>query len=74
MRKFDFEKYSNDLTSASDDNSDSSNEKFDLKNINFKDDRDEFDPIKMNTSDSNYIFDNSDAIIMNLKNKKKKDN
>ena len=74
IKRFDFEKYSNDLTGASDDNSDSSNEKFDLKNINFKDDRDEFDPIKMNTSDSNYIFDNSDAIIMNLKNKKKKDN
>ena len=71
MKNFNFEKVSG-YTANSSDSEDSSNEKFDLKNINFKDERDEFNPIKINTSDSNYIFDNEDAIIINFKDKKKK--
>lgn len=73
IKKYDFEKFSSsDQTSSNDDPAGLEKKKFDLKNINFKDDRDEIDPIKMNTTDSNYLFDNEDAIIMNLKKDSKK--
>ena len=67
IKKFDFEKYSN--SSIEDD--DYSNKKFNLKNINFRDERNEFNPVQTDTSDSSYLFDNEDAIVVNLKNKKK---
>lgn len=35
--------------------------------MDFKDDRNEFDPVQTDTSDSSYLFDNEDAIIVNLK-------
>ena len=65
---YDFTKYSQGSSNNEDYNN--SKNKFNLKNIDFKDDNDETDPIKMNTSDSKYLFDNSDAIIVNLKKKK----
>ncbi len=69
---YDFEKFAmsaeNNSESDSDDNS---NKKFNLKNINFKNSAtNEIDPIQMNTTDSNYSFDNSDPIISNSKKKK----
>ena len=67
IKKFDFEKYSNSGSVSDDDNS---NKKFDLKNINFKDERNEYNPIQTDTSDSSYLFDNEDAIVVNFKNKK----
>ena len=74
LKNYDFEKFAGSVTSNNSDNDSSLTDKFDLKNLSFKDDRDEFDPIKMNTSDSTYIFDNENAIVMDLKNKKKKNN
>ncbi len=71
-KSFDFEKYLGLSDSSSEDSDDFAKRRFDLKNINFKDERDEFDPIKMNTTDSNYTFDNEDAIISN--NRKRKNN
>ena len=41
--------------------------KFDLKNIDFMDDKNEFDPIQTDITDSNYLFNNDDAIVVNLK-------
>ena len=74
IKSFDFERFSNNSTNNLSDDSEDNRKKFDLKNIRFKDENNEGDPIQMNTSDSNYTFDNEDAIIVNLRNKKNKNN
>ena len=67
---FDFGKYSDGVTTATEDDN-SSSKKFDFKHIDFRDnEKNEFDPIQTNTTDSKYLFDNEDAIIVNLKKKK----
>lgn len=68
IKNFDFEKYS---ASNSVNDDEDSNKKFDLKHINFRDDRNEYNPVQTDTSDSSYLFDNEDAIVVNLKKKKK---
>lgn len=45
--------------------------KFDPDNLNWGDLNGEIDPIQMNTTDSSYLFDNEDAIVVDLNNKKK---
>lgn len=47
--------------------------KFKLKDITFqdRDSSDGFDPVQTDTTDSNYFFDNEDAISVNLKRNKK---
>ena len=67
IKNFDFERFSTSSSVTDDDNS---NKKFDLKHINFRDERNEFNPIQTDTSDSPFLFDNEDAIVVNLKNKK----
>ena len=70
IKTFDFGKYSNGVTTETEDNTDSkAKKKFDLKNLDFKDERNEFNPIQTDTTDSNYLFDNEDAIVVNFKNK-----
>lgn len=73
IKKYDFSKFSNsaDLPDSDDNNSSSKKEKFNPKNLNFLDDRNEFDPVQTHTTDSKYLFDNEDAIVVNFKNKKK---
>ena len=62
LKTFDFGKYSDGVTTSTEDNNNNSHQKkFDLKNIDFKDEKDEFDP------DSKYLFNNEDAIIVNFK-------
>ena len=68
-KSFDFNKYSDNAKTYSGDN-ESSSKKFDLKNINFRDERNEIDPIQTDTTDSKFLFNNSDAIVVNLKKKK----
>lgn len=46
--------------------------KFDPNHLNWGNSDGQIDPIQMNVTDSTYLFDNSDAIIVDLKNKKKK--
>ena len=46
--------------------------KFNPKTVNFVDDQNEVDPVQTDVTDSNYIFDNENAIVVNLK--KKRDN
>lgn len=65
IKKYDFNKYSNSDNSVSED--ETQNKKFDFRHVDFKDDRNEFDPVQTDTSDSSYLFDNEDAIIVNLK-------
>ena len=48
--------------------------KFDPDNLNWGELEGDVDPIQMNTSDVTYLFDNEDAIIVDLKNKRKKQN
>lgn len=75
IKKFDFGKYSNSVTTATEDNNDlTQKKKFNLKNLDFIDERNEFNPIKTDTTDSNYLFDNENAIVVNLKNKKDSNN
>ena len=39
--------------------------------MDFTDERNEFDPVQTDTTDSKYLFDNEDAIVVNLKKGKK---
>lgn len=71
---YNFSRFSNGITSSNiESNDDSKSNKFNYKNIDFSDlDRsDEIDPIQTNTTDSSYLFDNEDAIVVNLKKFKK---
>ena len=70
IKKYNFEKY-NDGLSNHIDGDDNSNKKFDFKNIDFRDnEKNEYDPVQTDTTDSNYMFDNENAIIVNFKKKK----
>lgn len=73
LKTFDFSKYSNGVV-TDDDYSDDSKKKFDLKNINFIDERNEYDPVQTDITDSKYLFDNQDAIIVNFKKGKTNNN
>lgn len=71
IKTFDFGKYSDGVTTETEDDNDTDvKKKFDLKHLDFKDERDEINPVQTNTTDSSYLFDNEDAIIVNFKNKK----
>ena len=50
----------------------STKKKFDLKNLDFKDERDEINPVQTDTTDSRYLFDNDDAVVINFKRNEKK--
>ena len=64
-KKFDFTKYSDSI--SSDTEEDTAKKKFNPKKLDFVDDRNEIDPIQTDTTDSKYLFDNEDAIVVNLK-------
>lgn len=71
IKTYDFGKYSDSVTSLSESSDEQpQKKKFDLKNLDFKDERDEFNPVQTDTTDLNYLFDSEDAIIVNLKKKK----
>ena len=69
IKTYDFGKYSDGVTTVTEDE-DTHSKKFDLKNIDFKDSRNEIDPVQTDTTDSKYLFDNEDAIVVNFKKKK----
>ena len=72
IKTFDFGKYSDGVTTETEDTENGLNKKkFNPKKLNFLDDRNEFDPVQIDTTDSKYLFDNEDAIVVNFKNKKK---
>lgn len=68
IKTYDFGKYSDGVTTATEDNEDlPRKKKFDLKNLDFTDERNEYNPIQTDTTDLDYLFDNEDAIVVNLK-------
>lgn len=67
IRNYDFSKYSNGATTATENTNEETRKKFDLKHLNFMDERDEFNPVQTDITDSKYLFDNEDAIIVNFK-------
>ena len=66
IRKYDFGPFSNAVTTATEDDVESK-KKFNPKHLDFMDENDEINPVQIDVSDSNYLFDNEDAIIVNLK-------
>lgn len=72
LKVYDFGKFSDGVTTETEDGDNRSrmqkkyDKKFDIENVDFSD-----SPIKTDTTDSSYIFDNEDAIVVDLKNKKK---
>ena len=70
---YDFGKYSDGVTTETEDTENGLNrKKFNPNKLDFIDERNEINPVQTDTTDSNYLFDNEDAIVVNLKNKKKK--
>lgn len=73
IKTFDFGKYSDGVTTETEDTENGLNKKkFNLKKLDFVDERNEINPVQTDTTDSNYVFDNEDAIVVNFKNKKNK--
>ena len=73
IRTYDFGKYSDGVTTdTEDDTSSKAHRKFNPRNIDFRDKNNEIDPIQTDTTDSNYMFDNQDAIIVNFKKRRRK--
>ncbi len=72
LKTFDFGRYSDGVTTYTEDDTDSSaKKKFDLKHLDFIDERNEYNPVQTDTTDSNYLFDNENAIVVDLKKKRK---
>lgn len=65
IKNYDFSKYTNGATSLED--NDMPKKKFDFKNVDFMDENDEFNPVQTDITDSKYLFDNQDAIVVNFK-------
>lgn len=73
FKTYDFGKYTDKVTTAEEDTENGKyRKKFNPSKLDFKDDRDEIDPVQTDTTDSSYLFDNEDAIVVDFKNKKKK--
>lgn len=72
IKTFDFGKYSDGVTTETEDEENGiiTKKKFNPKKVDFIDERNEIDPVQTNTTDSSYLFDNEDAIVVNFKNKK----
>lgn len=69
-KKYNFNKFINGIATQEAEET-SKKPKFDLKNIKFEEsDNGDVDPIKHNTTDSNFLFDNEDAIIFDINRKK----
>lgn len=72
IKNFDFGKYSDGVTTETEDDNDiDEKKKFNPRKLDFTDSRNEIDPVQTDNTDSNYLFDNEDAIVVNLKKKKK---
>ena len=72
VKIYDFGKYSDGVTTETEDTENGLNhKKFNPKKLDFIDERNEVNPVQTDTTDSSYLFDNEDAIVVNFKNKKK---
>ena len=73
VKIYDFGKYSDGVTTATEDSDDTPKRKFDLKNLDFTDERHEINPIQTDDTDSKYLFNNNDAVVINFKRNEKND-
>ena len=55
---------------SDEDSDDSAKRKFDPKNVDFVDERDEFNPVQIDNTDADFEFDNENAIVVNFKKKR----
>ena len=70
---YDFGIYSDSVTTATEDEGNYNKKKFNIKHIDFIDERNEYNPIQTDDTDSNYSFNhNADAIVSNFKNRRRK--
>ncbi len=67
IKNYDFSKYLKGAIETSGEEDDNTRKKFDLKNLNFMDENNEFNPVQTDVTDSKYLFNNEDAIIVNFK-------
>ena len=68
IKIYDFGKYSDSVTTATEDDNDTHKKsKFNPKKLDFIDERNEINPIQTDDTDSKFLFNNDDAIIVNLK-------
>lgn len=73
-KQYNFNKFINGVATAAEED-DNKKKKFDLKNINFDtNDNGDVDPIKSNTTDIKFLFDNEDAIVFDINRKKDNNN
>ena len=72
VKEYDFNKFtSGGIDSKSSDSTEHKKKMFGKKLEHFKDDvQEEIDPINTDTTDSNFLFDNEDAIVINFKKNK----
>ena len=68
IKKYDFVKFTPGVTNK-DDSDDNTKTKFNPKKLNFEDEKHEINPIQTDVTDSNFVFDNENAIVVNLKKK-----
>ena len=71
VKVYDFGKYSDGVTTATEDDNDTKRTKFNPKKLDFVDERNEINPIQTDTTDSKYLFDSEDAIVVPFKRGKK---
>lgn len=68
IKIYDFGKYSDSVTTVTEDDNDTHKKsKFNPKKLDFIDERNEINPIQTDDTDSKFLFNNDDAIIVNLK-------
>lgn len=67
IKKYDFTKFSSGIAETLETVDKKS--KFNFKHVDFTDDKNEINPVQIDSDDSKFLFDNEDAIIFNLKKK-----
>ncbi len=67
---YDFGKYSDGVTTYTEGIEEPNSKKFNPDKLDFLDSNNEFNPIQTDVTDLDYLFDNEDAIIVNLKKNK----
>ena len=71
IKRYNFEKFTPGV--ASGDDTENTKSKFDPRHVDFTDERDEINPVQTDTTDATFVFDNENAIVVNLKQKRKKE-
>jgi len=69
IKNYNFSRFTAGLTSEEDARK-TAKPKFDYEHIDFSDENNEINPIQTDTTDATFEFDNENAIIVDLKNKK----